>query len=87
MLLRLRKLKCVVDDLNNRNCVMIQFLGSLKGPGNPIANVRMNNRFAFLEFRSIEECSASMNLNNIPFMGSALNLARPAKFEGPPDVS
>ncbi len=47
----------------------------------------MNNRFAFLEFRSVDECSAAMNLNNIPFMGSALNLARPAKFEGPPDVS
>ncbi len=63
------------------------WVDSLEGPGNPIANVRMNNRFAFLEFRSIEECSASMNLNNIPFMGSALNLARPAKFEGLPDVS
>lgn len=62
-------------------------VGLTTGAGNPIVNVRMNSRFSFLEFRSVEECTNALNLNNIPFMGASLNLARPAKYDGPQTVS
>jgi len=44
----------------------------------------MNNKFAFIECRSIEMCNAALSLNGIPFLGSMLKVGRPSKYTGPP---
>jgi RNA recognition motif-containing protein len=49
---------------------------------NPIYQVRINPRFAFIEFRSIEEAANCLNLNGIPFLGQSLKISRPAKYSG-----
>ncbi|CAM9951085.1 unnamed protein product [Ascophyllum nodosum] len=52
-------------------------------PPNPIASIRMNARFAFLEMRSSEDATKALNLDGIPFAGAALSVGRPKKYEGP----
>jgi hypothetical protein len=47
----------------------------------PIVQVRVNAKFCFVEFRSVEEASNTLNLNGIPFNGCALNIKRSAKHE------
>lgn len=47
----------------------------------PIVQVRVNAKFSFVEFRSVEEASNTLNLNGIPFNGCALNIKRSAKHE------
>ena len=48
---------------------------------NPIASVRVNAKFCFLEFRTLEDAANVLNLNGIPFGGVPLKISRPAKFE------
>lgn len=55
---------------------------SLK-PGSPIIHARVSGNFAFVECRSVEETTALLNLNNIPFMGQELKINRPSKYPGP----
>lgn len=55
-------------------------------PGNPINSCRVSGKFAFVEFRTAQEAKNSLNLDNIPFMGSVLKVGRPAKYAGPPDI-
>jgi len=47
----------------------------------PIASVRVNPKFCFIEFKTIEDAANALNLNGIPFGGMALKISRPAKFE------
>lgn len=54
-------------------------------PGNPITACRVSGKFAFVEVRTKEEATNALNLNNIPFMGTALRVGRPSKWNGPPD--
>ena len=54
-------------------------------PGNPITACRVSGKFAFVELRSPEEAANALNLNQIPFMGTALRVGRPSKWSGPPD--
>jgi len=54
-------------------------------PGNPISACRVSGKFAFIELRTKEEAANALNLNNIPFMGTALRVGRPSKWNGPPD--
>ncbi|KAG5191898.1 hypothetical protein JKP88DRAFT_217096 [Tribonema minus] len=61
----------------------MQQVGLTTAPGNPIVHVRMNARFSFLEFRSMEEATHALFLNNIPFGSSTLTFARPSKYAGP----
>ncbi|CAM9619885.1 unnamed protein product [Sphacelaria rigidula] len=51
--------------------------------GSPIIHARVSGNFAFVECRSVEECTALLNLNNIPFMGQELKINRPSKYPGP----
>jgi RNA recognition motif-containing protein len=50
---------------------------------NPVISCRMSQKFCFVEFRSIEDCNAGLNLNGIPFMDHFLKIGRPAKYNGP----
>lgn len=52
-------------------------------PGNPIMACRLCGKFAFVEFRCVEEASNALNLNNIPFMGIQLKFRRASKYTGP----
>ena len=54
-------------------------------PGNPITACRVSGKFAFVELRSAPEAAAALNLNGIPFLGTALRVGRPSKYQGPPD--
>ena len=44
---------------------------------------RVSGKFAFSEFRSIEETNLAMNLKGALFQGSVLDVKRPAKYNGP----
>ena len=60
-------------------------VGLTLAPGNPITACRVSGKFAFVELRSAQEAAAALNLNGIPFMGVALRVGRPSKYNGPPD--
>ncbi|CAN0453104.1 unnamed protein product, partial [Scytosiphon promiscuus] len=44
-------------------------VGFSQKEGNPIIHARVSGNFAFVECRSVEETTALLNLNNIPFLG------------------
>lgn len=61
-------------------------------PGkNPIVNctVTQERQFAFIEFHDINDCTAALQLDGIPFMGNSLKIKRPkdyaATYGAPPD--
>ena len=49
----------------------------------PITECRRSEKFCFVVFRSVEDCTAGLNLNGIPFMNALLKIDRPAKYAGP----
>lgn len=53
-------------------------------PGSSLLQVRVNGKFAFAEFRSVEECNLAQNLSGILCMGTLLDVKRPAKYNGQP---
>ena len=58
-------------------------MGLANAADNPVVQVRLNGRFAFVEFRTVEETANASNLNGIPFMGQPLKINRPTKYDGP----
>ncbi len=65
------------------------FLGSAMGQvgltimdGNPITLCEMFGKYAFIELRTPRETTNALNLNNIEFMNSKLQITRPAKYQG-----
>jgi RNA recognition motif-containing protein len=63
----------------------MQQVGLAEQPGNPINTCRVSGKFAFIELRTKQEAKNALNLNNIPFMGTALRVGRPSKWNGTPD--
>jgi RNA recognition motif. (a.k.a. RRM, RBD, or RNP domain) len=63
----------------------MQQVGLTTVPGNPISACRVSGKFAFIELRSAIEAANALNLNNIPFLGTALRVGRPSKYNGPPE--
>ena len=55
---------------------------SCSGNENPILAVRVNAKFSFLEFRTMEDAANALNFNSIPFMNQQLKFSRPSKYEG-----
>lgn len=55
-------------------------------PGPPVMGSHINSdgSFAFVEFRSIEECTRGLLLNNVPYGTAALRIGRPKSYTGPP---
>ena len=51
--------------------------------GNPLTACQISGKFAFIELRSAEETINALNLNNIPYKGTHLNISRPSKYAGP----
>ena len=62
-------------------------LSDAKIGGNPIVNVRVSPKFAFIELRSIEETSNALNMDGIPYGDLELRIKRPEKFPGNPTPS
>ena len=65
------------------------FLGTVMGQvglsimdGNPITTCDMFGKYAFIELRTPRETTNALNLNNIEFMSSKLQITRPAKYQG-----
>lgn len=56
-------------------------------PGNPIINawISADGQYAFVEFRSVEECTNGMMLSGAPILGQPIRMARPKGYTGPPD--
>merc|ERR1719413_138594 len=50
--------------------------------GNPITLCEMFGKYAFIELRTPRETTNALNLNNIEFMNSKLQITRPAKYQG-----
>jgi len=50
--------------------------------GNPITLCEMFGKYAFIELRTPRETTNALNLNNIEFMKSKLQITRPAKYQG-----
>jgi len=53
-------------------------------PGNPIINTWMSSdgHYAFVEFRTVEECNAASQLNGMPFGPVTLRIGRPKNYPG-----
>lgn len=69
--------------------MLMDFLGSAMEQvglnimeGNPITLCELFGKYAFIELRTPREASNALNLNNIPFMGSNLQITRPSKWTG-----
>lgn len=58
-------------------------VGLVSGAEDAITGIRMNTKFSFIEFRTVDDCTNALNLNGIPFMGAMLKIGRPAKYSGP----
>lgn len=56
--------------------------GNTAGPGESVVNVYINREknFAFLEFRTVEECSNAMALDGIMFEGVSVRVRRPNDY-------
>lgn len=56
--------------------------GNTAGPGNSVVNVYINREknFAFVEFRTVEECSNAMALDSIMFEGVSVRVRRPNDY-------
>lgn len=49
---------------------------------NPVYQVRLTGKFAFLETRTAVDAANLLNFNGLPFCGSNLNIVRPVKYDG-----
>jgi hypothetical protein len=50
--------------------------------GNPIKKVETFGKYAFIELRTPREATHALSLNNITFLGCALQVTRPGKYQG-----
>lgn len=53
-------------------------------PGLPCVQARINGRFAFVEFRSVEETDKGLQMSGANFNGCSLRVGRPKAYVGPP---
>jgi len=64
----------------------MQLCGLAQASGNPVlaCQINLDKNFAFIEFRSIEETTASMAFDGINFQGQALKIRRPRDYQPMP---
>jgi splicing factor U2AF subunit len=50
--------------------------GLAQGPGNPVlcCQINVDKNFAFIEFRSMEECTAGLAFNGVDYFGQELKV-------------
>lgn len=54
-------------------------------PGSPVMQARINGCYAFIEFRSVQECTNALSLRGIILSNNELTVDRPMAYRGPPD--
>mmetsp|Transcript_25284 Transcript_25284/g.27602 ORF Transcript_25284/g.27602 Transcript_25284/m.27602 type:complete len:497 (+) Transcript_25284:36-1526(+) len=52
------------------------------GVNNPIQDIKITGKFAFIVCYKAEDAANMLNLNGIPFLGQFLKIERPSKFDG-----
>lgn len=64
------------------NKVMMEAQGAARNPGDSVLSVYINHqrRFAFAEFRTMEEATSAMALDGISYQGESLKVGRPANY-------
>jgi len=57
--------------------------------GNPViaCQVNLDKNFAFLEYRSVDECTQAMAFDGINFQGQSLKIRRPRDYQPLPGMS
>jgi splicing factor U2AF subunit len=70
------------------NLVMrkLGFASSLSIGKDPVVNVRMNKKFCFVEFFTVEEAIIAKNFDGIPFNGGSLSIKSPSNVKKNPDI-
>eukprot|EP00800_Vazella_pourtalesii_P010277 TRINITY_DN254_c0_g1_i3.p2 TRINITY_DN254_c0_g1~~TRINITY_DN254_c0_g1_i3.p2 ORF type:complete len:167 (+),score=40.30 TRINITY_DN254_c0_g1_i3:555-1055(+) len=70
--------------------LMVQFINEkmhqtslVLAAGNPVMSVQVNHdkNFAFIEFRSVEECSNALAFDGLNLQGQALRIRRPSDYK------
>ena len=53
------------------------------GEGDPVVTASVSGAFAFVEFRSVQECTNALAFDGAVLQGQALRVSRPRKYQGP----
>ncbi len=61
--------------------------GFCTAPGAPVISCRVSAAYAFVELRSVQETDNCLSLTGLPFLGGALKIGRPTKYDGPRTVA
>jgi splicing factor U2AF subunit len=75
----------MMDYFNNQ----MKLAGLTQTEGNPIISCQVNldKNFAFLEFRSVDECTQALAFDGINFQGQLLKLRRPREYQALPGIT
>jgi len=75
----------MMDFFNNQ----MNMAGLAQADGNAIISCQVNldKNFAFLEFRSVDECTHALAFDGINFQGQLLKLRRPREYQALPGVT
>ena len=73
----------LADHLN----AALRAAGFCTAPGAPVISCRVSAAYAFVELRSVQETDNCLSLTGLPFLGGALKIGRPTKYDGPRTVA
>jgi len=75
----------MMDYFNNQ----MKLAGLAQAEGNAIISCQVNldKNFAFLEFRSVDECTNALAFDGINFQGQLLKLRRPREYQALPGIT
>lgn len=67
----------------------MKMAGVTQSDGDPViaCQVNIDKNFAFLEFRSVEECTQAMAFDGVNFQGQALKIRRPRDYQPLPGLN
>lgn len=73
---------CTDNEIRDFFTGALTTIGGVTMPGEPVLSIYINRdkKFAFVEFRSVEECSNCMALEGILWKGSQLRIRRPNDY-------
>jgi len=71
--------RALADHLNSA----MRAAGFCSAPGAPVISCRVSAAYAFIELRSVPETDHCLSLTGLPFLGGALKIGRPTKYDGP----
>lgn len=80
---------CTDNEIRDFFTGALSAIGGVTMPGEPVLSIYINRdkKFAFVEFRSVEECSNCMALEGTLWRGSQLRIRRPNDYDPTEAVS